>query len=46
MSNFRPGLKHGNKNWQQITARVGSWFISGEVRYFEDMQEALAWLQA
>ena len=43
---FRPGLKHGNKNWQQITARVGSWFISDEVRYFEDMQEALAWLQA
>ena len=53
---FRLGLKHGNvfgkiaiygnKNWQQITARVGSWFISGEVRYFEDMQEALAWLQA
>ena len=53
---FRLGLKHGNvfekiaiygnKNWQQITARVGGWFISGEVRYFEDMQEAMAWLQA
>jgi hypothetical protein len=37
---------YGNKNWQQITARVGSWFISGEVRYFEDMDEALTWLQA
>ena len=53
---FRLGLKHGNafekiaiygnKNWQQITARVGSWFISGEVRYFEDMDAAIAWLQA
>ena len=53
---FRLGLKHGNvfekiaiygnKNWQQITARVGSWFISGEVRYFEDMEAALTWLHA
>ena len=53
---FRLGLKHGNvfdkiaiygnKNWQQITARVGSWFISGEVRYFENMDEAISWLQA
>ena len=46
MSNFRPVLKHAIKNWQQITARVGSWFISGEVSYLEDMDEALAWLQA
>jgi hypothetical protein len=53
---FKLGLKHGNvfekiaiygnKNWQQITARVGSWFISGEVRYFEDMDAAVSWLQA
>lgn len=48
------GLKHGNefekiaiygnKNWQQITAKVGSWFISGEAKYFADEAEALAWL--
>ena len=52
---FKLGLKHGsefdkiaifgNKNWQQITARIGSWFISGEVRYFEHMDDALSWLQ-
>ena len=51
---FKLGLKHGNefvkiaiygnKNWQEITAKVGSWFISGEVKYFESSDAALAWL--
>ena len=49
------GLKHGNdfdkiaifgsKKWQEYTAKVGSWFVSGEVQYFEDADEALTWLQ-
>ncbi|MBT3812218.1 MAG: STAS/SEC14 domain-containing protein [Gammaproteobacteria bacterium] len=52
---FQLGLKHGNKfskiaifgnkKWQEYTAKIGSWFISGEVKYFEDSQQALAWLQ-
>ena len=52
---FQLGLKHGNefskiaifgnKKWQESTAKIGSWFISGEVKYFEDSQQALAWLQ-
>lgn len=52
---FKIGLKHGNefdkiaiygnKNWQEIAAKVGSWFISGEVKYFEDCDTALDWLQ-
>lgn len=51
---FKLGLKHGNefikiaifgnKNWQEITAKIGSWFISGEVKYFDSKNEALAWL--
>lgn len=51
---FKLGLKHGNKfskvavvgnkKWQEYCAKVGSWFISGEVKYFEDTQEALMWL--
>ena len=51
---FRIGLKHGNefvkiaiygnKHWQEIAAKVGAWFISGEVKYFENEEEALAWL--
>jgi len=52
---FKLGLKHGsefdkiaifgNKQWQECAARIGSWFISGEVKYFEECGEALAWLQ-
>ena len=53
---FKLGLKHGkefekiaiygNKNWPEITAKIGSWFISGEVKYFDDEHNALVWLQA
>ena len=52
---FKLGLKHGsefekvaiygNRNWQEITARIGSWFVSGEVKYFESCNDALDWLQ-
>jgi len=52
---FKLGLKHGgefskiaifgNKKWQEYSAKIGSWFISGEVKYFEDADEALTWLQ-
>jgi len=49
------GLKHGrqfnkvamigNRAWQEAAAKIGSWFIGGEARVFEDRAEALAWLQ-
>ncbi len=48
------GLKHGsefdkialfgNKYWQEIAANIGSWFVSGDIKYFEDYQQALSWL--
>lgn len=51
---FKIGLKHGNefekiaiygnRNWQHSLARIGSWFMSGEVRFFEDPESALEWL--
>lgn len=51
---FKLGLKHGNqfskiaiygnKNWQEIAAKIGSWFISGEVKYFDNCDDALKWL--
>lgn len=51
---FKIGLKHGtefekiaiygNKRWQELSVRVGSWFMSGEIRYFEDRDEAIKWL--
>jgi len=42
---WRLGLEHGNafekiaiygnKKWQERVSKIGSWFISGDVRYFE-----------
>jgi hypothetical protein len=52
---FKLGLKHGsefdkiaifgNKKWQGYTAKIASWFISGEVKYFENVSDAFSWLQ-
>lgn len=51
---FKLGLKHGNefekiaiygnKKWQHIIASIGNWFISGEVRFFEDESSAITWI--
>ena len=51
---FKLGLKHGNefekiaiygnKKWQEFSAKIGVWFISGEIRYFENEDEAISWL--
>ncbi|MGI2109424.1 STAS/SEC14 domain-containing protein [Shewanella frigidimarina] len=49
------GLKHksefervailGNKDWLEWAAKIGSWFIAGEIKYFEDEDDALKWLR-
>lgn len=51
---FKLGMKHGkefdkiaiygNKNWQEIAAKVGSWFVSGEVKYFDICDDAIDWI--
>jgi len=51
---FKLGMKHahqftkiailGHKRWLELSAKVGAWFVSGEVRYFEDEAAALVWL--
>ncbi len=51
---FRLGAKHGkefskiailgNRSWQEAAAKLGSWFISGDVRFFEDEDAAVKWL--
>ncbi len=51
---FRFGLKHGNefekiavvshKNWMGLVSKVGTWFVSGEVKSFEEITPALQWL--
>jgi hypothetical protein len=53
---FKLGLKHGgemekvaivgNKRWQELSAKLGSWFVGGEIQFFEESDAALAWLQA
>ena len=35
---------YGNKNWQKINTKLGSWFISGDVQYFDHLHDALSWL--
>lgn len=52
---FKLGLKHnnefrkiaiyGNKNWLKMSAKVGAWFISGEIKYFENVTDAINWLR-
>ncbi|WP_341503221.1 STAS/SEC14 domain-containing protein [Gallaecimonas sp. GXIMD4217] len=36
----------GTTTWEKWLTKVGSWFIDGESRYFESMDEARAWLKA
>lgn len=48
------GLKHGrefnrvamvgHKRWQELATKLGSWFIGGEARFFENEDAAMAWL--
>jgi hypothetical protein len=48
------GLKHnkeftklafvGDKSWEAYSIKISNWFMSGEMQYFENMDEATAWL--
>ena len=49
------GIKHnrefdkiaifGNKSWHELSAKVGSWFMHGEAKYFDEYNEAIDWLK-
>lgn len=53
---FKLGLRHGsefekiailgNKKWEELMVKVGNWFISGEIKYFADENEAISWLKS
>ena len=53
---FKIGLKHGNefekiaiygnKRWQEMAAKIGGWFVSGEARFFESHEDAMHWLNS
>ncbi len=36
----------GTTLWEHVLTKVGSWFIDGESRYFEDEKEARSWLHS
>ncbi len=48
------GLKHnkeftklafvGDKKWEEYGVKISSWFMSGELKYFEDIESAVGWL--
>ncbi|WP_423841002.1 STAS/SEC14 domain-containing protein [Vibrio mytili] len=35
---------YGDKNWQELAAKVGSWFISGDIESFGSYDSAVKWL--
>ncbi|MDR8524292.1 SpoIIAA family protein [Shewanella fidelis] len=51
---FKLGLKHGNqfvkialygnKGWQETAAKIGRWFVAGEMKFFDNETDAFAWL--
>lgn len=51
---FKLGLKHGrefekiavvgHKRWQEMGTKLCGWFISGDAKFFEDIESAYAWL--
>ena len=36
----------GSEKWQDYAAKVGNWFIHGEIQNFHDAGQALKWLTA
>jgi len=53
-NDFKLGLKHGqefqkvaivgNKKWMSYAVKMGSWFIAGDAKHFEDLTDAIVWL--
>jgi hypothetical protein len=51
---FKLGLKHGrqfqkmaivgNKKWMSYAVKMGSWFIASDAKHFEDLTDAITWL--
>ncbi|GAA5443019.1 hypothetical protein Misp06_01195 [Microbulbifer sp. NBRC 101763] len=52
---FKLGMAHGrqfnriavisDKRWMKVAGKVGSWFIGGEYKVFENEADAMAWLR-
>ena len=35
---------YGDKSWQELASKVGSWFVSGDINSFEEYDSAIEWL--
>ena len=35
----------GTKTWQEYVAKMGDWFMHGEVKFFYDLDEARDWIK-
>ncbi|MGF1774584.1 STAS/SEC14 domain-containing protein [Vibrio wakamikoensis] len=35
---------YGDKNWQELASKIGSWFIAGDMASFGNYQDAIEWL--
>ncbi len=35
----------GTKTWQEYLAKMGDWFMDGEVKFFYDLNKAKDWIQ-
>lgn len=52
---FKLGLRHGNQfshiaivgsvRWLRAASAMAGWFLCGEVQFFEEPEEAIAWLE-
>jgi len=36
---------YGSNDWQEKLVKIGSWFIHGEIKYFDDINDAYIWLK-
>jgi len=43
-SDFKKIAFVGNKSWQEYSIKLTNWFMSGQMEYFEDINEAINWL--
>lgn len=43
-NSFNKVALYGNKKWQEFSVKVADWFISGDIKYFENENDAITWL--
>ena len=44
MSDFAKIAFVGNKDWEEYAIKISSWFMSGDIEYFTNMDDAIVWI--